>query len=249
MRYFAEISYRGTQYNGWQMQPNTPKTVQEKLNYALGLLLRHEIETVAGGRTDTGVHCLSQFVHFDTENMPEISQFLHKLNLFLPKDIHVKQILRVKTDAHARYDGISRTYEYHINTEKNPFAEDLSLYYYKNLDIDLMNQAANLLQQHTDFECFSKVKTAVKHFNCTIYQAEWVVDSKNIVFHIKANRFLRGMVRAIVGTLLDVGSHKTTIQDFENIILSKKRTQAGKNVSPYGLFLTEIAYKNEIFEI
>lgn len=278
MRYFAEISYRGTHYNGWQIQENTANTVQGFINKALGFLLHHEVETFAGGRTDAGVHCKSQFIHFETpivltETKFEITQeitsetitqtineitpnitiykhdFLHKLNRILPDDIYVKNIIEVKPTAHARFDATSRAYEYHISLEKNPFAEGLMLRHWHKLDVDLMNEAAKLLTQYTDFECFSKVKTDVKTFNCQIYRAEWIKNNDNtmLIFHIKANRFLRGMVRAIVGTLIDVGRGKTTQQDFENIILSKKRTQAGRNVSPQGLFLTEIAYPDVIF--
>jgi tRNA pseudouridine38-40 synthase len=273
MRYFAEISYRGTHYNGWQIQENTANTVQNLINKALGFLLRHEVETFAGGRTDAGVHCKSQFIHFETpiiltETKFEITQvipetinettlnitiykhdFLHKLNRILPDDIYVKNIIKVKPNAHARFDAISRAYEYHISLEKNPFAEGLMLRHWHKLDVHLMNEAAKLLTQYSDFECFSKVKTDVKTFNCNIYRAEWIKNDDNnmLIFHIKANRFLRGMVRAIVGTLIDVGRGKTTQEGFENIILSKKRTQAGRNVSPQGLFLTEIAYPKTIF--
>jgi tRNA pseudouridine38-40 synthase len=247
MKYFAEISYRGTQYNGWQIQQNTEQTVQGFINKALQLVLREDIETLAGGRTDAGVHCLSQFIEFESKEITDKEYFLYKINCILPEDIYLKDIFLVKPEAHARFDALSRSYAYHIGLEKNPFAEGLQLRYWHHLDIDLMNEAAKLLLIYQDFECFSKVKTDVKTFNCTIYRAEWKKEDKTLIFYIQANRFLRGMVRAIVGTLLDVGRKKITKQDFENIILSKKRTQAGRNVPPEGLFLTEIAYPKDIF--
>ncbi len=247
MRYFLEIAYRGTNYAGWQVQINAENTVQGLLNKALGYLRRQATETIAGGRTDAGVHCRSQFVHFDSEEIANPQQFLFKLNRCLPDDIWVKQLRQVHPQTHARFDALSRSYEYHIGLEKNPFAEGLVLRYWQQLDVEAMNQAAKLLLQYTDFECFSKVHTDVKTFDCKIEQAEWQLQGKNLIFYIKANRFLRGMVRAIVGSLLDVGRGKTNQTDFENIILSKKRTSAGRNVSPAGLFLTEVAYPESIW--
>jgi tRNA pseudouridine38-40 synthase len=242
MRYFIEIAYRGTNYHGWQIQNNSPNTVQGLLNKALLYTLGHETDTIAGGRTDAGVHCKSQYLHFDTEKVIDKQVFLQKINRILPPDIHVKDILQVANDFHARFSALTRSYEYHICIGKNPFIEGLALLYWQQPTITLMNEAAKILLQHTDFECFSKVKTEVNNFNCTIHRAEWILNNQELVFYITANRFLRGMVRAIVGTLLDVGNKKTSLQEFENIILSKKRAAAGKNVAPEGLFLVEIAY-------
>jgi tRNA pseudouridine38-40 synthase len=247
MRYFIEIAYKGTNYAGWQEQQNAQNTVQGLLNRALTHTLRQPVESLAGGRTDAGVHCRSQFVHFDSEKIADTAHFLFKVNRCLPDDIWVSKIWEVAAEAHARFDALSRSYEYHISLEKNPFAEGLMLRYWQRLDVEAMNEAAKLLFQYTDFECFSKVKTDVKNFDCHIYRAEWVQQGHELIFYIRANRFLRGMVRAIVGTLLEVGRGKATKADFEQVILSKRRTAAGRNVPPQGLFLTEVAYPKEIF--
>lgn len=248
MRFFIEIAYRGTNYNGWQIQTNTPNTVQGFLNKALLYVLGEETETLAGGRTDAGVHCKSQYAHFDTEKEIVAQHFLHKINRILPDDIFVKDIKIVPLDFHARFSALNRSYEYYLNLEKNPFAEGLMLRYWHKLDVEYMNEACKILLQHTDFECFSKTKTDVNNFNCTITRAEWIAEGTNLIFHVTANRFLRGMVRATVGTLLEVGRRKISLQDFENIILSKKRTEAGRNVPPQGLFLVNVGYPEGIMK-
>ena len=245
MRYFIELAYRGTKYHGWQIQANA-LSVQEAFNKVLRTLLKEEVSTIGSGRTDTGVHALQQYVHFDTEKQLLPHPRIYQLNALLPPDIVVKQICQVSDKAHARFDASARCYEYRISTCKNPFLTDLSYLYTKPLDITKMNEAALVLLQHSDFESFSLVKTDVNHFNCQIYKVKWEVAGELLVFHIQANRFLRGMVRAIVGTLMDVGLGKLSTEEFENIIQSKDRKKAGRAVPPQGLFLTQVLYKEVI---
>jgi tRNA pseudouridine38-40 synthase len=241
LRYFIELAYNGTYYHGWQYQPNAA-SVQETLNRALSLLLGTEIDAMGAGRTDTGVHARQMFAHFDFDGFFECGDLVHKLNSLLPKDIAVFTLFPVSDEAHARFDATSRTYEYHINSRKDVFATDLSWHYHHPLDIDLMNNAAQLLLNHTDFECFSKVNTDVNTFNCTISEASWQMTEHKLIFTITADRFLRNMVRAIVGTLVNVGTEKTSIEDFEEIILHKQRSKAGFSVPAHGLFLTRVQY-------
>ncbi len=241
MRYFIELAYRGTRYHGWQIQANA-LSVQEAFNKSLSTLLKEEVTTIGSGRTDTGVHALQQYVHFDTEKVLLPHPHIYQLNALLPPDIVVKQIFNVSDKAHARFDAVARSYEYRISTCKDPFLTDMSYLYTKLLDISQMNEAASILLQHTDFESFSLVKTDVSHFKCQIYKAQWEVSGERVIFFIQANRFLRGMVRAIVGTLMDVGLRKLSIQEFEEIIQSKDRRKAGRAVPPQGLFLTQVQY-------
>jgi tRNA pseudouridine38-40 synthase len=245
MRYFIELAYRGTRYHGWQIQANA-LSVQETFNKSLRTLLKEEVITIGSGRTDTGVHALQQFVHFDTEKTLTPDPHIYQLNALLPPDIVVKHICQVSAQAHARFDAVARKYEYRITTGKNPFLPDMCYLYTKPLDIYRMNEAASLLLRYTDFECFSLVKTDVKHFNCQIHAAYWEVSGDLLVFHIQANRFLRGMVRAIVGTLMEIGLGKLTLAGLQNIIQSKDRKQAGRSVPPGGLFLTQVHYKNAL---
>ncbi len=241
MRYFIQFSYNGTNYHGWQSQPNAV-TVQETLTKAMATVLNCPIELMGAGRTDTGVHAKIMYAHFDTKTSFDTSSIVHKLNSFLPKDISVSQILAVGDDAHARFDATKRTYEYHIHTFKNPFLTDLSWYCASKLDVNAMNEAAKLLLTHTDFECFSKVNTDVNTFNCKITFAQWSQDENKLIFTISADRFLRNMVRATVGTLINVGLHKITQDDFQAILESKNRSEAGFSVPAHGLYLTEIVY-------
>lgn len=241
MRYFIRFSYKGTNYHGWQYQPNAT-SVQETLTRALSVVLNSELEIMGAGRTDTGVHAKEMFGHFDFEKEIEIPTLLHKLNSFLPKDIAVSDVIQVHDDAHARFDATKRTYEYHITTVKNVFLEGLSWYYHQKLDLNLMNEAGKILLQHTDFQCFSKVHTDVNTFNCKITEAFWKEENNQLVFTISADRFLRNMVRAIVGTLVYVGLGKVTLEDFEAIIESRDRGKAGFSVPAHGLYLTEIQY-------
>lgn len=246
IRYFFEIAYRGSAYNGWQSQANAP-SIQAVVEDALSKILRHDVKIVGSGRTDTGVHCKQQFFHTDLSKEIQPDTLRWKLNAFLPDDIAIRSIRKVKPDAHARFSATQRSYEYHINYEKEPFQVGLTLQHHKTLDVEVMNRAADLLVGEHDFTSFSKVKTDVNNFRCTITEAYWKEHGTSLVFHISANRFLRGMVRAIVGTLLEVGQKKITVQDFKKIIESKDRKKAGANVSPDGLFLTKVKYPSSIF--
>lgn len=241
MRYFIKLAYNGTAYNGWQYQPNAP-SVQETLNKALSVLLHSEINSMGAGRTDTGVHARMMYAHFDHNKPFDSKKLVYKLNSFLPKDIAIYSIFAVENEAHCRFDAQKRTYQYHIDSYKNPFGQDLSWYLSQKLDVELMNQAAKILLNHTNFQCFSKVNTDVNTFDCTIFEAYWVAQNNQLVFTISANRFLRNMVRAIVGTLVNVGLYKITLDQFEQIINEKNRAKAGFSVPAQGLYLTYIEY-------
>lgn len=242
MRFFLQFSYNGTRYHGWQSQPNAI-TVQETLTKALSVVLNQEkMDVMGAGRTDTGVHARQMFAHFDYENSIDVKTTVHKLNSYLPKDIAVSDIIEVSENAHARFDATQRTYEYHINWTKNVFLDELSWYYAKPLNVEAMNEAANLLLNFTDFQCFSKVHTDVNTFNCKITHAKWERIGDQLIFTISADRFLRNMVRAIVGTLVYVGLGKISKRDFIAIIESKDRKKAGFSVPAHGLYLTQIKY-------
>lgn len=246
MRFFFEISYNGSNYSGWQSQ-NNATGVQAVVEDALSKLLREEISIVGSGRTDTGVHCEQQFFHVDIQSEFDLEKLVLKLNSFLPKDIAIPSAFRVKDEAHARYDAIERSYIYRITAKKNPFLEGLALHYFKTLDIPRMNEAAALMIGKHDFESLSKVKTDVNNFMCDVKKAEWRQHGALLEFHITANRFLRGMVRATVGTLLDVGTGKTSLKEFQNILESRDRREAGANVPPHALYLIEVKYPESIF--
>jgi tRNA pseudouridine38-40 synthase len=241
LRYFIHFSYFGKNYHGWQVQPHAI-SVQEVLTKALSLLMKSEIEIVGAGRTDSGVHASQMFAHFDYEAEFNPNELVKKLNSFLPPDIAVYNIIAVEATAHARFDATKRTYEYHIHTQKNPFKNDLSWNFHYNLDIEKMNKACQILFNYIDFQCFSKTNTDVFTYNCKIYQAYWKKDGNNLIFTISADRFLRNMVRAIVGTLIGVGQNKLSLADFEQIIQSKNRSKAGFSVPAHGLYLTQIEY-------
>lgn len=246
MRFFFEISYNGTHYHGWQSQKNAVG-VQQVVEEVFSKLFRKKIEIVASGRTDTGVHCVRQFFHADFDHELDYPLVLLKLNSFLPKSIAINSIQKVKSDAHARYSAVERAYEYRITRVKNPFYHDYAYHFFKEINIQTMNEAAALLVGEQDFQCFSKVKTDVNHFICDLKTARWNQKGDLLVFTIVANRFLRGMVRAIVGSLLDVGSGKTSVQEFQQIIESRDRKRAGMNVPPCGLYLFNVKYPKRIF--
>lgn len=241
MRYLLEIAFKGTHYHGWQIQHNA-LSVQEVVNEKLSILAGENIETLGCGRTDTGVHATSYFVHFDVSKKLEEDKFIFKLNQILPLDIAAYSLQEVSPDFNARFDAISRTYEYHITHQPNPFITDTAWYQYGSLDIQAMNTAARLLIGKKDFECFSKVHTQVNNFICDVTEAYWTQDKQKVIFTITANRFLRNMVRAIVGTLVEVGRGKLQPDDVQRILDSKDRSSAGQSVPAHGLFLTKIIY-------
>ncbi|MEX2592147.1 MAG: tRNA pseudouridine(38-40) synthase TruA [Anditalea sp.] len=245
-RYFLELAYKGSMYHGWQIQANA-HSVQKEVNTALSVILRKSIDTMGSGRTDTGVHARQQYLHFDFPKKLDKQDLVKRLNSILPNDISVYDLREVKPDAHARFNAQWRSYEYHISLRKNPFEVELSWLFFSRLDIKKMNEAAGLLLDHRDFKCFSKVKTAVNNFECEIKKAHWEQKDQHLIFHITANRFLRGMVRAMVGTLVEVGVGKLDLQDFQTILESKNRKKAGSSVPPYGLYLCQIAYPESIF--
>ena len=247
-RYFIELSYDGTNYHGWQTQPNAV-TVQEVLDKALSTVLREPIETVGCGRTDTGVHAKEFFAHFAPQppeggvfDEPILSNMVRSLNSILPRDIAIKNIIPVHPDAHARFDATLRSYQYHIHFNKDPFKNGYSWLLRDEPDLELMNRAAKIIMEYTDFSCFSKSNTQVKTNNCKISRAEWVRVDDGIIFHISADRFLRNMVRAIVGTLIMVGRKEIAPEAVRDIIESKNRSNAGTSVPACGLYLTEVKY-------
>ncbi|MFA0961687.1 tRNA pseudouridine(38-40) synthase TruA [Roseivirga sp. BDSF3-8] len=246
MRYFIDLAYRGTHYHGWQIQPNA-LTVQQVVEEALSRILRYKVEVTASGRTDTGVHATTQVVHIDHEKPLSMSNEGYKLNAILPADVAIKSIREVNEEAHARFSATSRSYEYHIIRQKDPFQKDLSYHFNRPLDIEKMNEAATFLLGKQDFQSFSKVKTDVHTYFCEISRAEWLEVNGRLVFYVSANRFLRGMVRALVGTLLLIGEEKAEPASIKEVIASGDRGKAGRSVPPEGLFLTEVAYPGEIY--
>ena len=248
MRYFIELSYNGKNYHGWQKQPDVI-SVQEVLEDSLSKLLRIKVEIVGAGRTDTGVHAKQIFAHFDFTKRIDLQNLNNRLNAFLPDDITIQNIFLVNNNSHARFDAVKRSYQYQIWQGKNPFLIDFSWQIKtKKLDVEKMNKAASLLLNYTNFKCFSKSKTDVFTYDCNITEAKWIKNENLLTFHITANRFLRNMVRAIVGTLYEIGIGKITINDFIKIIESQDRTKAGISVPAQGLFLTNVTYPNSIIK-
>jgi tRNA pseudouridine38-40 synthase len=246
MRYFIELSYKGTAYNGWQKQ-NNGLGVQQVLEAAICKILREELEITGSSRTDTGVHAEQQFAHFDVSMpIPDLERFVYSLNGMIPFDIGVRRLVPVADEINSRFAAIYRRYEYRITRFKNPFLINQSFLLRTELDVKLMNDAANRLLHHIDFESFSKIHTSVNNFRCTVSDAKWVEKDDFLIFSIQANRFLRGMVRAIVGTLLQVGMGKITVSDFDAIIASRNRKNAGAQAPAEGLFLVEVGYPPSI---
>jgi len=246
MRFLFEISYLGTNYSGWQSQLNATG-IQEVVEKCLSTVLRQKLTIVGSGRTDAGVHCAQQFFHVDIEKSFDREKLVVQMNSFLPPDIAIRSISQIKPDVSARYDATERAYEYIITRKKDPLRIDRAFYYFKEVDMKTMNKAAALLVGAHDFEAFSKVKTDVNHFICTIKEAEWNQKGDLLVFSIAANRFLRGMVRAIVGTLLDTGTGKISLKEFQEILKSKDRKKAGMNVPAEGLYLVKVKYPRGIY--
>ena len=245
MRYFVELSYNGKAYHGWQYQPNAI-TVQEELEKAFSTLLGDTVNLVGAGRTDTGVHALHMVAHLDCSEPIDVPQLKYKLNAFLPSDIVIHDMYEVDAGSHARFNAISRTYKYHIGTVKNAFNSDLVYFFKLDLDLDSMNSAAGQLLGHKDFQCFSRSKSDVKTYHCDIKEANWQRQGDELIFTIKADRFLRNMVRAIVGTLIEVGLGKMSLEAFEKVLTSKDRSQAGASVPAHGLFLVKVEYPESI---
>ncbi len=242
MRNFIQISFDGTSYHGWQIQENA-HTVQSELNQALSTILRNEIQTTGCGRTDTGVHAAKFYAHFDAELLAEkIPDTVHQLNCLLPSDIAVKNIFVVDSNSHARFDAVSRTYEYKIHSQKDPFLRQTAWFFPHDLDINFMNTFSEILLSHKDFSCFSKSRTQTVTNICSITEAYWEQKEQVLVYRISANRFLRNMVRAIVGTLLDAGRNKINMDQFLEILESKNRSEAGPSVPAHGLSLVDISY-------
>ncbi|NLJ81579.1 MAG: tRNA pseudouridine(38-40) synthase TruA [Bacteroidales bacterium] len=244
MRYFIHLAYNGSHYFGWQIQ-HREISVQQTITQAFSTLLKQEIAITGAGRTDTGVHASSYYAHFDIDkcfSKEEIEQLVYRLNGFLPKDIVIYSIFPVALDAHARFSAMERTYRYYVTYKKNPFVLDRAYRIFYQPDIENMNRCCQELYAHTDFSAFSKSNTDTKTNDCTITQAVWMEKGDLLVFEITANRFLRNMVRAIVGTLLEVGKKNLTKEDFREIILSKNRSKAGISVPAHALFLENVRY-------
>ena len=250
-RYFLKLSYDGTNYHGWQSQDNA-HTVQAELENTLSVILKDRIPITGAGRTDTGVHARNYFAHFDVKLSfckEQIDDLVYRLNSVLPLDISILNIFPVKNDAHARFTAISRTYKYYICRSKDPFNNNYAWRVYGDLEINAMNEVANALFDYIDFTSFSKLHTDVKTNNCKILHARWIEEDGLLVFTITADRFLRNMVRAIVGTLIDVGKGKIGVAEFRKIIESKNRSDAGYSVAAKALFLEEIKYPEDVFEL
>ncbi|HEA29423.1 MAG TPA: tRNA pseudouridine(38-40) synthase TruA [Leeuwenhoekiella sp.] len=246
LRYFIEIAYDGTPYHGWQRQPNAI-SVQEQLEEALSTLLRTKTSLTGAGRTDAGVHARQLFAHYDSGGTVDKEHLKFRLNRYLPEAIAVLEIYDVTEEAHARFDATARSYDYIVGTAKNPFHKDRAFLVEQPLDVKAMQEGAKLLLGRKDFKCFSRSKTDVKTYICEIRKAVWEERDSTLIFSITADRFLRNMVRAIVGTLLEIGHGKMTINELQGVILSQDRNQAGPSVPAHGLYLTQVTYPQSIF--
>jgi tRNA pseudouridine38-40 synthase len=246
MRYFLDISYKGTNYHGWQFQKNA-HTLQAEIENALSKRLGATIAIMGSGRTDAGVHAKQQIAHFDTTVSFDTELLIFRLNRFLSPDIAVNSIVEVQPEAHARFNANERAYQYFIHQHKDPFKQHASYYFPKVLNLEEMNKAAAFLMGTHDFESFSRVKTEVNNFICAIKQAEWQVKNDSIMFSVTANRFLRGMIRALVGTLLEVGLGKLSVEDFVKVIEKRDRKAAAMSVPAMGLYLSKVAYPDSVY--
>lgn len=245
MRYFIDISYNGKNYHGWQIQKNAV-TVQSTIQDVISKILGKSTDIVGSGRTDTGVHAKSQVAHFDV-NKEVDNDFIYRVNAFLPQDISINSVNQVVDNSHARFDAISREYIYKIHDLKSPFVDGLSTFYNKKINMDLINEACSIIMKNSDFQTFSKVKTEVKNFNCIISHASIRRKNNFYLFKFCANRFLRGMVRALVGTLLQLNEGKINLKEFKLIFEKKNREYAGPSAPPYGLYLNKVNYNSDIF--
>ncbi|MGN0281532.1 MAG: tRNA pseudouridine(38-40) synthase TruA [Prevotella sp.] len=242
MRYFITLGYDGTSFHGWQIQPNG-NSVQAELQKALSILLRQPLTVVGAGRTDAGVHARKMVAHFDFNDKLDCGQMAYRLNRMLPKSIAVYEVQKVNDDLHARFSAIKRTYHYYVHTHKNPFLRHYSCELHYELNFDLMNTAAKILLEYSDFGAFCKSHSDVKTTLCNVMAAEWhQLSPTSWYFEISADRFLRNMVRAIVGTLIDVGRGRLSLEEFRNVIEGRKRTAAGESMPANALFLEDVEY-------
>jgi tRNA pseudouridine38-40 synthase len=256
-RYFLEVSYKGTDYSGFQVQKNTGKTIQAEIEKAFFILQRDHVSLTSSSRTDAGVHALQNFFHFDSNSLPDswrragdegdAAQFIYKMNAILPGDIVIKNVLPVNDDAHCRFDAVSREYKYFIYRHKDPFLKDRAFYFPYKLDVEKLNQAAAAVMDYADFTSFSKRNTQVKTFICQIIESKWTWENDCLVYHVKGNRFLRGMVRALTATMLKIGRDKISPEEFLDIIEGKDCTKASFSVPPHGLFLVSVEYPADYF--
>jgi tRNA pseudouridine38-40 synthase len=248
-RYFIQLSYNGTAYHGWQVQANTLLTVQQTVNEMLSRLLNEPVSVMGCGRTDTGVHATDYYAHFDTsvDLFADEAKWIFKFNHALPSDIAIHKILKVRENANARFDAVGRTYKYFINRKKDPFNVNTACFIYGDLNVLEMNKASGVLFDFIDFSAFAKSNTQTGTNLCKLYFAEWKVENDLLIFTISADRFLRNMVRAIVGTMLEVGKGKITIEEFREIIESKSRSNAGLSAVACGLYLSKVEYPKDYF--
>ena len=247
MRYFLVISYCGTKYHGWQRQPNSV-SIQQTIEDAISIILKKKILLIAAGRTDAGVHALNMYAHFDANINREIeSKLVGLINSFLDDSISIKKVMKVIDSAHARFDAISRTYKYKISFLKDPFRHERYFELRNKINFENIKIATESLLLHNDFKSFSKTRSDVKNYLCDIYEVDWKLKNDKAVFTITANRFLRNMVRAIVGALIEVGKKKISVDDFNNIIIQRDRTKAGFSVPACGLYLVDVKYSKNIF--
>lgn len=250
-RYFIEVFYKGTAYAGFQVQKNA-NSIQAEIEKALRVFFRSEFVLTGSSRTDTGVHAFCNYFHFDSDVIPNVlskrAASIYNLNAILPLDIVIKRIFEVQENAHCRFDAISREYRYFIYTKKDPFKADRAFYYPYTLDIGLLNEAAQLVSAFQDFTAFSKRNTQVKSFNCSIYESNWGVEDEQLVYTVRANRFLRGMVKGLVGTMLRVGTGKISVAGFKQIIEGKDCSLVDFSVPAHGLFLFNVEFKSHTFE-
>jgi tRNA pseudouridine38-40 synthase len=242
-RYFLEVAYKGTHYSGFQKQDNAD-TIQAEIEKAFEMVQRHPIHLTGSSRTDTGVHALQNFFHFDFEGLLH-PQLVYKANAILSHDIVIKNLIPVKDDAHSRFDAISREYEYHIYQQKNPFLKEVGFYYPYKLDIDRLNEAAAIVKVYTYFFAFSKTNTQVKNFNCTILKSQWTIEGDNLIYNIEGNRFLRGMVRLLTASMLQVGRGKLSVHVFEQFF--ENEAKCAFSVPPQGLFLKAVRFPEGYF--
>lgn len=239
-RYFLEVSYKGSDYSGFQKQANA-NTIQAEIEKAFAIFQRDRIELTGSSRTDAGVHALQNFFHFDYPGTIH-PEFVYKINAILPEDIVVKNIQTVEDKTHCRFDAISRTYKYCIHQNKNPFLRETAHYFPYTMELEKLNEAARILKEYTDFTSFSKRNTQVKTFDCIIEQSEWIKQEDQLVYCVKANRFLRGMVRGLTGTMLQVGRNKLSVEGLRNVITSRDCSKADFSVPAKGLFLVKVEY-------